>query len=254
MNYRLQEILGYNERIVPISDKRTSSAPVTLFDKIRQHACFVHNIPSQRWKCQSQKCQPHQAHLSICVATKEISLSILFVVGGEEGPPHDPLKKQEVVIQPSATVSSEVSSASISYVHQAISSTVVQEKFEETAAKRTSKFSKLARVLKETSLEPSSSGSNIPSRAMRKKVAFTPSVPVIRVNENEIQAESLLSPPPLIQDICSFLQADQTFTICTIEDESDRHLNLSKSFVGPDVNYHTEAIHTTLRTYSMHCS
>ncbi|GMF73808.1 unnamed protein product [Aspergillus oryzae] len=233
-NRELQEILGYSERIIHIIDNRRSSAPVTLFDKVRRHACSVHNILSQRWKCHSQKCQPHQAHLGICVATKEIRLSILFVIGGEQGPPQDPLKKQEVVIQPSSTVSSEVSSAPISYVHQATCFTAVQEKFEETAVKHTPRLSKLFRTLKKTPLEPSSSGSNIMSQAMRKNVAFAPSVPVIRINKDEIQpGHSLFSPPPLIQDICSFLQAGQTFKVGIIEDESNLHLKLSKSFVGP---------------------
>ncbi|KAI9368517.1 hypothetical protein BJX61DRAFT_546444 [Aspergillus egyptiacus] len=217
-NQELQEILGYSERIVPIADKRTSSAPVTLFNKIRQHACSVHSVLSQRWKCQSQNCQPHQAHLRICVATKEISLSMLFVVGGEQNPAHDLVKKQEVLIQPHAAVSTEASATPISYVNESTCFAAVQEN----------------QTLKKTPLQPSSSGSNTPSQVRRKKVAFAPSVPVIQVEEDESRpGVSLSSSPPLIQDICSFLQADQTFTIGVIENESNCHLKLSKFSACP---------------------
>ena len=138
------------------------------------------------------------------------------------------------MIQPAAAVSSEISSTPINYVHQATCFTVAQERFKETASKHTFKLSKIVGVLKKTPLEPSSSGSNIPSQAIRKRVAFAPSVPAIRVNEDESQPEGSLFPPlPVIQDICLFLKAGQTFTVGIIKDESDRHLKLSKSSVGP---------------------
>ncbi|KAL2834175.1 hypothetical protein BDW59DRAFT_156118 [Aspergillus cavernicola] len=241
-NQNLQEILGYSERLIPIADRRKLSEPVTLFDRIRRHACSVHSALNQRWKCQTQKCQIHQAHLSISVATKTVSLNILFVVGGEQCPPHARPWKQEVVIQPpleKTNASSAISATQISYVQQAACFTQAQEVFEESPGKGTFKVSKLARALKKTRLEPSSAKSN--TQVVNKKVAFAPSVPVIQVSQHGSQTSPSPDPlsPQLIHDLCSFLRDDQAVSIGAIMDESDRHLKLSKSPNGPVVELDT---------------
>ena len=40
-NQELDEIVGYNERTLPIANKRKSSDPVALFEKMSQHACAM---------------------------------------------------------------------------------------------------------------------------------------------------------------------------------------------------------------------
>ncbi|KUI72164.1 hypothetical protein VM1G_07495 [Cytospora mali] len=63
-NQELEEILGYSERIVPISDKRKASEPVSRFEKLRQHAYAVHQTLANHWKCH-RRCKYHAAHLSL---------------------------------------------------------------------------------------------------------------------------------------------------------------------------------------------
>jgi hypothetical protein len=83
-NQELQEILGYSERIIPIAETRRSSSPVVLFEKIRQHACGVHNALRRHWKCSDRKCRSHQAHLNLRAESKSISLMVLFIVEDEK--------------------------------------------------------------------------------------------------------------------------------------------------------------------------
>jgi hypothetical protein len=108
----------------------------------------------------------------------------------------------------------------------------VQEKFEGSPAKGTFKVSKLVKALKKTSLDPSSPESNakILSQAVKKKVTFAPSVPVIQVSQHGGQPYpspdptpgGTVSSPRLIQDLCSFLRDGQALSIGIIIDESDR--------------------------------
>lgn len=98
-NQKLQEILGYSERIIPIANARKSSEPVVLFEKIRQHACSVHNALQLHWNCPSRRCRSHQAHLRLRAETKSIGLNVLFVFEGEQETFLKPMK-QEVMIQP----------------------------------------------------------------------------------------------------------------------------------------------------------
>ncbi|KAK4127396.1 hypothetical protein N657DRAFT_631220 [Parathielavia appendiculata] len=78
-----QEILGYSERIIPIADKRKSSEPVGLFEKIRQHAWGVNDAFKRQWRC-SRGCQPadHQAHLNLDAEAISGNLDVVFILSG----------------------------------------------------------------------------------------------------------------------------------------------------------------------------
>lgn len=96
-NQELQEILGYSERIVPISDSRKSSNPVAHLEKIRQHACATHDALQRNWQCARQDCRSHQAHLKLQARNKNVAINVLFILDGQ-GNSELKLLKQEVTV------------------------------------------------------------------------------------------------------------------------------------------------------------
>ncbi|KAH0542502.1 hypothetical protein FGG08_003098 [Glutinoglossum americanum] len=235
-NQELQEILGYSERIIPIADARKSSDPVALFEKIRQHACGVHNALKQHWKCPSGICRFHQAHLSLRAETKIVSLNVLFVLGSEQGP-YSKSMKQEVIIQPAKDNTAALpATIPISYVRQATSFTTVQERIEDTkTAKKRLSFKRLfSGVSKSSSPAPSpASGS---ASELGKQARFATPTPAITISQHGQTPNSPSPttgssnlPPQRIADLCSSLRDCQNPSFGVIVDEFDRQFQLSKS-------------------------
>lgn len=127
-NQQLEEILGYSGFVIPVADRRKKLEPVALFDKIRDHARCVHDAIKRHWKCESQNCQTHQAHLSLQAETESVSLNMLFILKGKQGT-NSWLVKQEAVIKPVEEKEKEAlefHASSISHVNQAEDFAVAQ--------------------------------------------------------------------------------------------------------------------------------
>ena len=239
-NQELQEILGYSERIIPIADERKSSNPVKLFEDIRQHACAVHNVLKRHWKCSGRNCQAHQAHLNLQAETKIVSLNVLFILEGKQGPLLRRTKQDVMILPANGDAARGLATTQISYVEQASSFTAVQESFEDAKnRKKASSFSKMfSKGPKNASPAPSSVSVD-PSRAFTsrkaKQVHFQTSMPTNAL----VQETSLRSPPAAttginhlssqsIVDLCSSLRNCRDTSFGVIIDEFDRIFQLSK--------------------------
>lgn len=145
-NEELEEILKYCERIIPIADKRKSSGPIVLFEKIFQHACAMHNALVRNWRCSSRTCRTHQANLCLQAETKNISFNVLFVFEPERES-FSEARKQEVVIRPVKEDAGPVApTEKIRYVQRTDSFTAVQESFiDMNLDGKSSTFSRLLR-------------------------------------------------------------------------------------------------------------
>lgn len=222
-NQDLQEILGYSERIIPIVDARKSSEPVALFEKIRQHACGVHNAITLHWNCPSRRCRSHQAHLRLRAEIQSIDLNVLFILEDEQGSHSKPMK-QEVMIQPADHDEAMrlTPSAQIGYVQQGASFAMMQEQFEGTRIKEEeSSFRRLfSKLAKPTPAAPSLTTS-------RQTDSVTPAPTTINPPFT-IRGSSNLS-SQLIVDLCSSLRNCQEPSFGVIVDEFDRQFQLSKS-------------------------
>lgn len=122
-NKELEDILGYSERIIPISDKRKTPEPVTHLENLRKHAFAIHRTLSKQWKCQRSS-HVHSAHLSLRAEEAVISSNVIFKT--EALPqPLDTGGTQEVIIRPTDLLKPP-SSIDVSNVRQADRITTVQ--------------------------------------------------------------------------------------------------------------------------------
>ncbi|KAI8635428.1 hypothetical protein F5Y19DRAFT_469299 [Xylariaceae sp. FL1651] len=261
-NDELQEILGYNERIIPISDRRKSSDPVRLFENIRQHAYCVYNALKQQWKCQ-KRCQTHGAHMSVRAETVSVSLNIMFIVQSGHGTPPTS-KTQEVLIRPKEAPLYP-KRQDISYVQQAVPFAELQQRVIQEDAELRSRPKLIGRFSqrlykKRSSLKGSSAKEPQSTVSTAKGVTFGLSIPSTIVTPPEIEltvkteandsskiisgssapisgqttghiipANNSASSP--ITDLCSFLASKQPES-GVIRGDSHRHLELSKSSKG----------------------
>ncbi|MCJ1271276.1 hypothetical protein MMC22_011176 [Lobaria immixta] len=224
-NQKLQEILGYSERIIPIANARKSSEPVVLFEKIRQHACSVHNALKLHWNCPSRRCRSHQAHLRLRAETKSIGLNVLFFLEGEQESISKPMK-QEVMIQPADhDVALRLTpSTQMSYVQPGASFARIEQRFEETTSKeKGSSSSGLLSKLAKTKTTPPA-----PALTTSKKADSVPPTPTTINPPFSIRGSSNSS-SQLIVDLCSSLRNCQEPSFGVIVDEFDRQFQLSKS-------------------------
>ncbi len=206
-NDDLEEILGYSERIIPIAEKRKSSDPVALFEKMYHHACAMHNALLRNWKCSGRTCRTHQANLCLRAEIKTISFDVLFVIECQQGS-FPESKKQEVTIKP---VKEDVvpfsSDEHITYIRQAESFTAIQESFDDmNFSRKRSRFTGL--FSKEpNSTQPVLSPGNkeVPLKA-RKRARFASHTPAITINQD--QADLLEALPSASSDIPSHPIAD----------------------------------------------
>lgn len=124
-NKELEDILGYSERIIPISDKRKTPEPVTHLENLRKHAFAIHRTLSKQWRCQRSG-HVHSAHLSLRAEEAVISSNVIFKT--ETLPqPRDTGCTQEVVIRPN-DILYPPSLIDVSNVHQADQITTVQNR------------------------------------------------------------------------------------------------------------------------------
>ncbi|RYP43609.1 hypothetical protein DL770_011551 [Monosporascus sp. CRB-9-2] len=127
-NQQLQEILGYSERVLQISDRKKSSEPVTNLEKIRQHACHLHSALRRIWKCPESR-HHHDAHLSLRADMTSIKLQVYFAIS------HDPNEAtstmQEVLVHPVETdlppLSSNIGYSQPSRMLATIQQTAIQQ-------------------------------------------------------------------------------------------------------------------------------
>ncbi|EEU41653.1 uncharacterized protein NECHADRAFT_87584 [Fusarium vanettenii 77-13-4] len=248
-NQELQEILGYSERLIPISDRRKASEPVGRLEKLRQHACSVHSALKSQWKC-NKSCRSHEAHLSLRAEAVSVSMNFMFIVHGGQGTSSKPIT-QEVVTQPKEALPPTLSD--ISRVPQSALLTTVQQTIieQDTLAKRRPNvIHRLSQRLhaKELSLKGSSGKAGDPnSTSTKKTVRFGSPVPVIAIsppgNSSQARARtarSLNAAPvasPTIGDSSAPLPiADLCFnkkqSSVVIQDNSDRLLELCKPSKG----------------------
>lgn len=243
-NQELQEILGYSERIIPISDRRKASEPVGRLEKLRQHACSVHSALKWQWKC-NKSCRRHEAHLSLRAETVSVSMNVMFIVHNGQGASSKPTA-QEVVTQPKEALPPALSD--ISHVPQSALFTAVQQTVVEQEALAKSKPNLthwLSQRLYMKGFSGKSGTQNSPST--KKSVSFGSHVPVIAIsppgNSGQAGAGSVHSPnaapaaagpiisnpsaPLLIADLCSFL-VNKESSLGIIQYESDRLLELCK--------------------------
>ncbi|RMJ05137.1 hypothetical protein CDV36_014191 [Fusarium kuroshium] len=82
-NQKLQEILSFSERIIPISSRRKASDPVARFEEIRQHAYCVHQALKRRWAC-SQTCRKHEARLQVNAKVDTVVADVTLVTADGE--------------------------------------------------------------------------------------------------------------------------------------------------------------------------
>ncbi|RSL82809.1 hypothetical protein CEP51_004917 [Fusarium floridanum] len=252
-NQELQEILGYSERIIPISDKRKASEPVGRLEKLRQHACSVHSALKWQWKC-NKSCRRHEAHLSLRAEAVSISMNVMFIVHGGQGTSSKPTT-QEVVTRPKEALPPTLSD--ITCVPQSTLFTTVQQTVVEQDTLAKSKPNFIYRLsqrlhVKELSLWGLSGKAGTQSSlSTQKSVRFGSPVPVIAIRPpgNSGQAGAgpahspNVTPGPAspstgstsallpISDLCSFLVSKDPSS-GVIQDESNRLLELCKPSKG----------------------
>ena len=115
----LRQILGYTQRVISIADKRKHSDFVTFSERLRQHACSMHNVLLRNWEWCKRSYRIHYASSCLRAETKTISLNVLFVVRDEQGPSSNPTK-EEVTIEPvKEAAASPVPANQLAYLKQA---------------------------------------------------------------------------------------------------------------------------------------
>lgn len=243
-NQELQEILGYSERIIPIAEKRKTSGPVAIFEKIHQNACYVHNALERHLKCHGGNCRSHHAHLSLRSETKLAALHVLFMLEGEQGSYPKSLK-QEVVIQPAevSVAAPPVIETEISYVQQAARFTAMQEETKIKGKRLSfsrllSRSSETTKMQKSTPLGPAPSpagGNNKLSPQLRKQAHFTTPTHAIANSVAHVQNPRITITDSSglsfrhVADLCSSLRTCQESALGVIVDEFDRQFQLFKS-------------------------
>ncbi|KAK4041662.1 hypothetical protein C8A01DRAFT_45203 [Parachaetomium inaequale] len=242
-NQELQEILGYSERIVPIADKRKSSEPVRMFERIRQHACGVYNALKRHWRC-DRSCQPddHKAHLSLGAAAVSVSLDVIFILG--DGNPDDSRPPwQQIQIVPTETahaaVSTDVSHVQQSALLASVQQTLIQQ---DAAARKQNLTSTLPLSLQSmrSSLKTSLRGAGTrPSLRTDKTVQFDTQV----VSVTSSLSTSCATPvnidpqpePQPISDLCHFL-AHNEHKSGVLQSDTDRHFRMHKLPKDPEAS------------------
>ena len=231
-NQELQEILGYSERIVPIADKRKSSEPVAIFEKICQHACAMHNALMRNWKCSRRSCRTHQANLCLQAETRSVSFNVLFILE-DEGEGHSPAsRKHEMTVEPMKLVETPLSlSEQFSHVKQAQSFTVVQKHFDKT--KVDVKKSRFKRLFDKSS--KSAKFSDSPKEKKHSPVVVEP--PAITISQVHTNSQGTFTstsatksnmPFERVSDLCSSLRHCPNTNVGIIDDEYDRHFQIFK--------------------------
>ena len=232
-NQELQEILGYSERIVPIADTRKSSEPVALFEKIRQHACVMHNALMRNWKCCRRSCRTHQANLCLQAETKTVSFIVLFVVEDDAGSSRTS-RRHEITIEPIKSVERPlVPSEQIKHVQQAESFTLVQNRFNDMELE--SKTSKLKTFFGKAAARPRSS----PKDKKQARVSTPP--PAVTISEFQTNSQRTVTSitkgevhSRRVSNLCSSLRDCPDTILGIIDDEYDRHFEILKP-IGPSL-------------------
>ena len=229
-NQELQEILGYSERIIPIAESRRRSDPVTLFEKLYQHACAMHNALSRNWRCSSRTCRTHQASLCLQGEIKTVGFNVLFVLEDEQDSLAKP-KRREVTIKPiKGDAASFAPTKQVSHVRQAESFTAVQQSFKDViSSKRRSSFQK-AFFKAQRSKEPSPTPDTSKSRRQAHFATRPPTITISQENEmTAIPSSRSIAPSQCITDLCSSLQHDcPTSNIGILIDEFDRQFEVAE--------------------------
>lgn len=230
-NHELEEILGYSERIIPISDKRKASEPVSHFEKLRQHAYAVHQTLANHWNCH-RRCKCHAAHLSLRAEEVAVKSNVIFYIEGAQETP-DMTRVEEVVIQ-GHNFQELPRSSNIGYVHQSDTITVLQRTvIEQDAASQAktslrSQFSKQWHERTSALMMSSRKGKESSSGSAKKKVKFHPSLPEPSVaspsSAEQLRAKDLEP----IADICAFLIGEDQKTGILDDKDSNRTLEFSK--------------------------
>lgn len=235
-NQELQEILGYSERVISIADKRKSSGPVALFDKMCQHACAMHNALVRNWKCSNRACRTHQANLCLQAETKTMSFNVIFVLDDEQESLPEPRKQVTIKPVKEDATAPLAPREQFSHVQQAESFTAIQESFKDTKSKK--KMSGFTRLLSKApiSTQPvlSYGKGNILSNLFkgRKQARFATPTPAIIIGQE--QANNLEAAPSVssnvhsqrIADLCSFLRNCPDPNLGIIVDDFDRQFQL----------------------------
>jgi hypothetical protein len=229
-NQELQEILGYSERIVPIADRRKSSEPVKLFERIRQHACGVYKALKQHWKC-DRGCQPddHAAHLSLGAATVSVSLDVIFILG-DDSPDGSRPQWQQIQIVPTEAAPTAVPT-NISHVQQsALLASVQQTLLQQNEAARKQNLSLPLRLQSmSSSLKTSFGGAGTRSSFRSgKTVQFDALVSVTSSLSTSCATPVNIDPQPQpISDLCQFL-ANSEPKSGVLQGDMDRHFRFNK--------------------------
>ncbi|CAM1501131.1 Fc.00g102930.m01.CDS01 [Cosmosporella sp. VM-42] len=253
-NKELEEILGYGEHIIAISNRRKSSKPVSHLETIRQHACRLYNTLKLQWKC-DEAAHTHKAHLSLHVEAAPVRLSVIFPIGSSGGTATSSPRLQAILVQSrevsglssahsNLTLSPKVNpkpgpntmpntnpntgpslnlNVGLQYdVLSAAQETVINTK---TQKKKSSLVSRLTKKLQRVSSPPP------------KSVKFRGEVPMIAVTPSDIDPTPNIilqtcnrptaTSPTTISELCSFLGNDRS-SLATIQDEFDRAFDLSK--------------------------
>ena len=250
-NEELNQILGHSELIVPIANKRKSSDPVALFEKMCQHACAMHNALGRHWKCSGRSCRSHQANLCLRAEIQTISFNVLFIIEYERGS-FSQSKRQEVTIEPIYKIAAPPSPAEqISHVQQAESFTAIHDRFKDMDPnKKGSRIQKLFSKAPDTKQLPAMAfrkGKNFSNG--RKQAHFATHIPAITISQDPehpheaIPSASGGAPSPRIDSICSSLQNGSTQSFGIIIDEFDRQFQVFR----PDVSSPLTAAPDTVR-------
>lgn len=234
-NQELEEILGYSERIMPIANKRKYSDPVTLFEKMCQHACAMHNALVRNWKCSGRPCRKHQANLCLQAEIQTVGFDVLFIIEYEQGslPGY---RKQEMTIQPVKENAAPPSPTEhIHFVRQAESFTAMQERFTEmTLTKQSLRFKKNFSKAPNSSQPVMLPGdAKVPTKP-RKQAHFATHTSAITIGQDQadslevIPSASSSVPSYRITDICSSLEDGISHNLGIMIDDFDRQFQVLK--------------------------
>ncbi|RSL97551.1 hypothetical protein CEP52_010848 [Fusarium oligoseptatum] len=234
-NQKLQEILSFSERIIPISSRRKASDPVARFEEIRQHAYCVHQALKRRWAC-SQTCRKHEARLQVNAKVDTIVADVTLVTAGVElEGAMEQVHRTSIHPWNTPPVASltDISSVQASGIWIEVQHTLSEQ---ETHAKKRLTIQSTKSLFK--------TGPETPSP---KKVTFQED------NDSATNKVAPTSVPVPITYFCSFLK-DTGFTKGLICDEFDRQLLICKA---RSYHHHKSSsitlmsLHDVLKAYSM---
>ncbi|KAK1840535.1 hypothetical protein CCHR01_16845 [Colletotrichum chrysophilum] len=241
LNQVMQEILGYSERTLPISDRRKTSEPVKRLEKARQHACSVYNALRHHWKCAQDSCSHgHKAHLRLCSDGAPEASSVVLVWGtGEKNSSSLKPKAHEVVIQ---TVGPKVStpSADVKAVHGSANLSKLQSITDDKLQYSKVKPSFIDKVSLRLQSKPGSPTTS-PTSPSRKSVTFAELTPAILVTTSVDKRAMEDSSPSIpfkadgdcpgkqqIQSLCAFLE-ETSLREGLLDEQLNRRLHVDKT-------------------------